>query len=173
MLHANSYFLDEAALDRLKRFIGQYTAVGFNNQPTDFATDLGPPQPIYLGVTASTITAMSGTTPGSGPVNIYTLQDNATNGNLAWQQATVDQVTAYSLATGTIPSGTTVNLIRDPLSGYYVIVSGVGSPGTGNTVGVVTGFQCASGGVRQYNYQQLSSYVMIGGVKFPVVHTLS
>lgn len=120
--------------------------------------------------------AMSSGMAGSGGGTAYSWTESERdcgqwdNGFEGARSGTLNAYEANNLAT---PTGTHV-LLNLQADGTYLFTlgGGGGSPGTGNSVQVVTGYQCSDGN-PQANQQQLSGYVLIGGTQYPVTFTLT
>jgi hypothetical protein len=94
-----------------------------------------PPPPAriddYLAVTTDTITAASGDTLGSGPVLLRQAAESGTDWVL--EDSEVEE-TAYNPAESAIPTGTQVQLIREPISGKLLVQDPAGTPTAGPRV---------------------------------------
>ena len=94
-----------------------------------------------LAKTTSTITAASGTTPGSGPATIY----NTVGGVLT---STSQSITAYNMSGSSIPTGTYVTLVTDPGSGLlYATPTGGGGLDSAARVSILNN-QTITGGTN-------------------------
>lgn len=76
----------------------------------------GDPWSLIGVVAAGGITARAGTTPGSGTVNVYWVNDSGTLAHYNGQT-----VTAYNLSTSTIAAGTYIQAKRDYVSWKWFI----------------------------------------------------
>jgi hypothetical protein len=71
-----------------------------------------------IAKTTSTISALSGSTPGSGPATVYAMVAGALT-------STTDSITVFNKATSAIAPGTWVNLVLEPVSGDWFIIDGM------------------------------------------------
>lgn len=109
---AEYFVLTDDAADRVKKMIGSFEGGALTPPYQGSPRPLPGPVETWVGKTTTTITALSGTTPGSGTVELY----NLSNGTLNDQGISL---TLYNLGSS-IASGSWVLLQRDPISGNFL-----------------------------------------------------
>lgn len=85
-----------------------------SGQPPGTSAPRRPPARLYLGKTSGSISAASGTTPGSGTVTLYQLDAGA-------MTATSATVTAYNWTASATGSDVMVIVAQDPWGTYWLV----------------------------------------------------
>jgi hypothetical protein len=109
----DAYFLDNDDANRLKRMVQSYELGRLNQGYEGSPRPLPGPVETWVGKTTTSISAISGSTPGSGSVELYSLS----SGSLVDQSLSI---TVYNIGS-TIADGKYVLLQRDPISGSFFV----------------------------------------------------
>ncbi len=117
MAEAQGFLLDAKGVERLKKLLTAWETGRLNQTQPQMPVSAGEPVVIYLGQTTEDIDALTGDTPGSGSVELYSIDDG---GDLADMDL---EDTAYNLFAADIPDDSTVAMVREPISGNLVIVA--------------------------------------------------
>src|SRR5438105_4622542 len=110
---ADLYALSEEDCERLRRLLRAFEDGRLDVLLRPRPTPLDGPIWCRMGQTSADIAALSGSTPGSGTVELYQLDPTASYVMLD----THVSETAYNLSDAIVKSGTTVVAVREPISG--------------------------------------------------------